>query len=205
MRLFMGLVLIAGLVAGLLAGCAPGEVVVEVTRVVEEVVEVTVEVTRVVPEVMTVVVFPTAEPVTATPEASATPTATPTAEPTAAPTAAPAARSYTSGDVIAAFQAAGLEVGTVSPLEVEPGAPLPQSHIEASRFLIPSLGEGNGGRVFSFANQTERDMVYEYYQNLPLAGFSTWVSANGLLVLQINSSLPRERWLEYEGVFQGLP
>ncbi len=197
----------------ILTACTPAgseetqtvEVISEVTRLVQATVEVEVtrlvEVTRIVPEIMTVVVFPTAAPPTPTDETTPTPESTETATP--APTTA-SARTYTSGDVLAAFQAAGLEVGTVSPLVVEPGAPLPQSYVEASRFLIPSIGEGNGGRVFSFANIRERDMVYEYYLHLPLPGLSTWVSANSLLVLQINDALPRDRWLEYEAVFQGL-
>ena len=201
------LVVVFGLL--LLAGCGGQEVMVEVTRVVERVAEVTmevpvtrlVEVTRVVPEIMTVVVYPTAEPASATPEATATtePTATPMALPTAPP-----ARSYASGDVIAAFQAAGLEVGGTSPIPTDDPGPVPNSYVEATRFLIPSLGPESGGRVFSFASMNERDMVLKYYQNLPLAGFTTWVTSNGLLVLQINNQLPRERWLEYDSVFQGL-
>ena len=174
------------------------EAPVEVTRVVVQTVEVPVEVTRIVDLEVTRVVTATPLPATNTPDPTAT------AEPMVVPTSALADRLYTSMDVITAFQAAGLEVGAVKPLAVEPGSPLPQSYMEATRFLIPSLGEGNGGRVFSFANVTERDMVYEYYKYLPLPGFSSWVSANGLLVLQINSALPREWWLEYDAVFQGL-
>lgn len=178
----------------------------EVTRIVETTVQVEVtrliEVTRVVPEIMTVVVFPTAEPATPTIENTPIPTPAPTSTPQ--PTA-PLARAYTSADVIAAFQAAGLEIGATTPIDpATEGGLVPKSYLEGTRFLIPSLGGDQGGRVFSFASTAERDMVFEYYQNLPLAGFSTWVSANGLLVLQINNLLPRDRWLEYEAVFQGL-
>ncbi len=208
MRYISRLVCLAALL--LLVACGTTEVV-EVTRVIESVAEVTVEVpvtqvvevTRVVPEIVTVVVFPTAAPASPTPEATAT------LEPTAAPTlppqpTLPPARSYSSADVIAAFQAAGLEVGDTSVIPTDDPGPVPNSYVEATRFLIPSLGPDSGGRVFSFASVGERDMVLEYYQNLPLAGFTTWVTADGLLVLQINNQLPRERWLEYVAVFEGL-
>lgn len=213
-----GSVLLAGLILLLLAvtGCGQTEVVVEVTRVVEEVVEVTVEVsvtqvvevTRVVPEIMTVVVFPTAEPATATPEPTATLEASPTA--TAAPTSlpeptSPPARSHMSGDVIAAFQAAGLEVGSTTVLSPNSDASLmPKTYAEGTRFIIPSLGSDRGGRVFSFATTADRDAVTSYYDTIAASGLTNWYSVNGLLVLQINGDLPSERWLEYEAVFQGL-
>lgn len=199
----------------LLVACGTTEVVVEVTRVIERVAEVTVEVpvtqvvvvTRIVPEIVTVVVFPTAAPASPTPETTATlePTAVPTTAPTLPPQpTSPPTRSYSSADVIAAFQAAGLEVGSTSAIPTDDPGPVPNSYVEATRFLIPSLGPDSGGRVFSFASGGERDMVLEYYQNLPLAGFTTWVTADGLLVLQINNQLPRERWLEYVAVFEAL-
>ena len=108
----------------------------EVTRIIE--------VTRLVPEIMTVVVFPTDEPVPPTAEVTATLEPLPTDIPLPAATLEPAAvaptQSHTSADVIAAFQAAGLEVGATTAFIPQSDPSLtPKTYTEGTRFVIPSL------------------------------------------------------------------
>lgn len=110
---------------------------------------------------------------------------------------------YTSQDAIDAFQAAGLEAENPTAIDPNEDNPVPKTFVEGQRFLIPSMGEDRGGRVFSFASEGELAQLRDYYE-----GFSgmlgSWVSVKDNLVLQVSVDLPREQWLEYEAVFQGL-
>lgn len=154
---------------------------VEVTRLVEATVEV--EVTRLV-EVM----------VTVTPSPS--PEASPTAE-------AAEFQKYTSQDAIDAFIAAGLEAESPEPVDPNDQSPLPKTFVEAQRFFIPSLGEDRGGRVFSFANQRELDIVRDYYEAFTGA-LASWVFVKDNLIVQIAADYPREQALLYETVLGSL-
>lgn len=112
--------------------------------------------------------------------------------------------SYTSDDAIDAFRAAGLEVGDTIPMDPNEETLAPKTWVEGQRFLIPSLGEDRGGRVMSFANDADLQVMQDYYE-----GFSgllaSWVSVKDNLLLQVSVDLPREQWLEYEAAFQSLP
>lgn len=174
---------------------------VEVTRVVEVTREVQVEVTREV-EVTRVV------EVTAVPEPTATlePTATP--EPTAvpAPTVATKQSAKRSPEqVLEAFRAAGLEAEGVTPLTKDDYGMAPYVG-SGFRFLIPSLGEDSGGRVFAVENKAEREQLRQYYEELGKASalFFSWVfvdEANGILV-QINGDLPEDQAKRYQAVVE---
>lgn len=173
---------------------------VEVTRELDREVTRIVEVTRLIPEIVTVVVFPTEEP---------TLTAIPTDVPTLVPTSVTESQGfefqkYDSTDAIAAFQNAGLEVGSIIPEVQEAGGLRPNTWVEGNRFLIPSLGDDRGGRVLSFASQNDLRIIEDYYKGF--SGFlASWVSVKHNLVLQVGADLPREQWLQYEKVFQALP
>jgi hypothetical protein len=111
---------------------------------------------------------------------------------------------YTSEDAIAAFRTAGLEVGDTIMMDPNENSILPKTWVEAQRFLIPSLGEDRGGRVFSFANDDELKVIQDYYEGFT-GVLANWVSVKDNLVLQIGADLPRDKWLEYEAAFQSLP
>jgi hypothetical protein len=48
------------------------------------------------------------------------------------------------------------------------------------------------------------DNTLFYGDNPPILPVPMWLSTNGLPLLLINNQLPRDRWLEYAAVFQGL-
>lgn len=111
---------------------------------------------------------------------------------------------FVSADAIAAFRDARLEVGALMP--VETAGPTPQTHREGTRFMIPSLGQDSGGRVFSFETQRDLDAKQAYYDNAGrnvLFGFS-WVFTHRNLLLQINGSLPRAEAIRYRDALLGL-
>lgn len=67
------------------------------------------------------------------------------------------------------------------------------------RFLIPSLGDDSGGRVFVCKNRKDRDVLANYYRSLGRAtamAFS-WVFVKGNIVLQINGDLDEQLAKEY--------
>lgn len=70
---------------------------------------------------------------------------------------------------------------------------------QGARFLIPSLGEDSGGRVFVCKNKKDRDALANYYRSLGRAtamAFS-WVFVKGNIVLQINGELDEQLAKEY--------
>jgi hypothetical protein len=141
-------------------------------------------------------------PVTVIVVATATATIAPTAEPTTVP--APAGR-FTADEVVAAFQAAGLEAESARPLTRDDYQMAPLVG-EGLRFLIPSLCEDCGGRVFAVENVEERDRLAKYYLDLPTisAMLFSWVYVRDNIVVQINGDLPDERAAEYERALAAL-
>lgn len=135
------------------------------------------------------------------------PTATPV-PPHVAPTTQTKAGRWTSLQVIEAFKAAGLEVGATKALTREDYGMAPLVAVEATRFLIPSLcAEGDcGGRVFTFANEANRDKMKEYYDRWgreSAALFShTFVRDN--ILIQINGVLTDEKAKRYEDALKAM-
>jgi hypothetical protein len=119
---------------------------------------------------------------------------TPGAPPALSP---PPALAYS---VIAAFKSAGLEAEQARPLTTEDYGNAPYL-CAGLRFFIPSLGAGNGGRLFVCNNPGEQAALAGYYQNLGKTGaaYFSWVYIKGTLLLQINGALPEASALKYEG------
>lgn len=136
--------------------------------------------------------------------APSTPTFTPTPVPVE-PTSLPK-HVHTSADVVAAFRAAGLEVGNTWQMTHEDYGLAPMLAREGTRFLIPSLGKEAGGRVMSFDTVEDRDKVKGYYDDLAKysAAFFSWTFAHDLLLVQINGDLPEEKAMEYKKVLESL-
>jgi hypothetical protein len=75
------------------------------------------------------------------------------------------------------------------------------------RFLIPSLGENRGGRVFS-GRLGELRRLKAYYDDLGEGSailFSwTYLNRRARILVQINGELSHAKWLKYRAVVRGL-
>jgi len=113
--------------------------------------------------------------------------------------AASAAKPLTTADVVAAFRAAGLEVGDARPMTRDDYGMAPLA-TEGTRFYIPSLGPDNGGRVMRFDTPAEAEKSVEYYTRLgkASAAFYSHVFVKGTIVVQINGKLPDEKAKAYQ-------
>ncbi len=118
---------------------------------------------------------------------------------------APTAQRSTN-DVIAAFKAAGLEAENPTKMTKEDYGLAPMAATEATRFLIPSLGEDTGGRAFIFENQEDLNRTKAYYDELgkASAAFFSWTFTNGLTLVQITGDLPEDKAKQYEAALQGM-
>ncbi len=105
----------------------------------------------------------------------------------------------TADDVIAAFKKAGLEAERPTKLSKEDYGAAPFV-CEGSRFLVPSIGEDSGGRVFICKNQEDRESLVDYYQKLGKASalFFSWVFVKDDIVVQINGDLKEDLARKYE-------
>lgn len=114
--------------------------------------------------------------------------------------AVPAALSSgpTGAEVIAAFKKAGLEAEAPTRLRPKDYGHAPYV-CKGTRFLIPSIGNDAGGRVFECATDEERDAIAEHYQRLGKlsATMFSWVLVKGRIVVQINSDLDEEKVEKY--------
>lgn len=144
-----------------------------------------------------------------------------TAEPTAAPApdnavtaavtppAAPdASTAVTSAEVVGAFAAAGLEAESPTAMTREDYGLAPLVSDDATRFLIPALGEDAGGRVFIVSDSADREALATLYREMgrASAAFYSHVLVRDDLgaLVQINGELPDEQAARYDTVLQGL-
>lgn len=76
----------------------------------------------------------------------------------------------------------------------------PMTATEGQRFLIPSLGEDNGGRVFSYSKPEDLEKMRRYYESLgrESAAFFSWVFIRENILVQINGQLPEVKARQYE-------
>jgi len=76
------------------------------------------------------------------------------------------------------------------------------------RFLIPSLGEDSGGRVFTFSNIADLRKLRRYYVALgreSAALYSyTFANHDRLVLVQINGELPDKKASRYRRVVAAL-
>jgi hypothetical protein len=109
------------------------------------------------------------------------------------------------GDVIAAFQAAGLEAEGSYLMSPEDYGLAPLAD-EGIRFLIPSLGPDNGGRVLYFKDPAYLAKSEEFYTRMgkEMAALHSWVFVRDNILVQINGELPEEQARKYEAVLQNM-
>ncbi len=121
------------------------------------------------------------------------------------PARARANSSWTSGDVVDAFLAAGLECDNPRTLSVDDGK-APFVAVEATRFMMPSVCTSCSGRIYSFDDQTELSKARQYYVDLGErdAQFFSWVYVRDNILLQLNGTLAEDQAMEYEQVLMDL-
>lgn len=191
------------LLVAMAIACSTESEIIEVTRIFEGTVEVTVEVTRVVSEVTEVEVTRLVE-VEVTRLVEVLPTQE-TASIAAAEPAEPFAK-FSSQEVANAFKAAGLESENLRPMTRDDYGSAPFVG-EGTRFFIPSLGEGSGGRVIAVDSLVNREALRTYYESLgqQSALFFSWVFVRDNIVVQINGDLSEDDARQYEAVLNSLP
>lgn len=103
----------------------------------------------------------------------------------------------TTEDIIKAFKDAGLDVGEVADLDTKEFG---KTREEGKYFLVPSLGDNSGGRIFKFKDKKGLDEAKSYYDGLgnssPLLFSHT--HKNGLFLLQINGTMEEEQFKKYK-------
>lgn len=111
------------------------------------------------------------------------------------------AQAITKQQVITAWKRAGLEVGKTFPMNRQSYgmAPLVGTGM---RFLIPSLGEGAGGRVFDVATAKDRQALAGYFNEISKSSAALYshVFIHKNIVVQINGDLSDARAAQYKKV-----
>jgi hypothetical protein len=95
--------------------------------------------------------------------------------------------------IIQKFKDAGLEAE--SPTKMGPkNYGMAPFVCKGTRFLIPSLGEDAGGRLFVCKNKNEANAIAGFYNSLgrTSAALFSWVYQKQTVVLQINGELDEE-------------
>ena len=107
----------------------------------------------------------------------------------------------TADDVINAFKEAGLEAQQPYKMTKDDYGMAPYV-CEGTRFLIPSLGENSGGRIFICDSNNHLDALQTYYTKLGEASaiFFSWVFTKNNILVQINGDLAENIARQYEQV-----
>ncbi|MFC7062835.1 stress protein [Halobacillus seohaensis] len=114
--------------------------------------------------------------------------------------------SITVDGAIKAFQDAGLEAENATEMTKDDYGMAPMKSEEGKRFLVPSIEEGAGGRIFSFEKEEDLDQMKEYYDSLgeESAIFFSWTIKHENILVQINGDLPEEKYEEYKTTLESL-
>ncbi|GAQ18531.1 stress protein [Oceanobacillus picturae] len=116
------------------------------------------------------------------------------------------ASGLTNDDVVSAFKDAGLEAEEPTEMTKDDYGMAPMKATEGTRFLIPSLGEDSGGRIFTYDNDSDLDQMKEYYDTLgeESAMFFSWTIKHKNVLVQINGDLEEETYEEYKAALEEL-
>jgi hypothetical protein len=109
------------------------------------------------------------------------------------------AKTVTSGDVLAAFKAAGLEETHITSMTRTDYALTPYV-CDGTQFLISSLGTDTGGKIFICDKAADLDKLNQYYTALNQTSdlLRSWVFIKGSVLVQINGSLPEAKARQYQ-------
>lgn len=119
---------------------------------------------------------------------------------------------HTPADVIAAFQDAGLEAESPTPMTREDYGLAPLVAEEGIRFVIPSLCDDCGGRVLSFKSRADLDKMKSYYDRIGKASAAFFshvftlidVPRGDYILVQINGDLPDDAAAQYGAALESL-
>jgi hypothetical protein len=113
----------------------------------------------------------------------------------------------TASDVIAAFQAAGLEAESRALTQDDYGAAPYLCADGAQRLLIPSLGADTGGRVFQCADPADATRLKAYYDALgeSSALFASYTYQRDGTLVQLTSDLDEATAKQYEAALMQMP
>lgn len=108
-------------------------------------------------------------------------------------------------DVVGAFKAANLEAESVRPMTKEDYGAAPYV-CTGTRFLIPSLGDEAGGRIFICDSDKDRDALSTFYTEMGKSSalFFSWVFVKDRIVVQINGDLQEDQARQYEAALNGM-
>jgi hypothetical protein len=111
-------------------------------------------------------------------------------------------------DVIAKFKAAGLEAESPAKMDAHAygAAPL-VCQDGARRFLIPSLGQDKGGRLFVCGDASDATKLKTYYDELGKSSalLHSWTYQKDAVILQLNGDVPQAMADRYGAVINALP
>ena len=74
-----------------------------------------------------------------------------------------------------------------------------ETYKEATRFEIPSVGEGKGGRVFTFDTRRDLERVKNYYESFSSDSYS-YVFVKDNILMQLKGELPIQGAGQYRAV-----
>lgn len=119
---------------------------------------------------------------------------------------APKAKSWNSGQAVEVFKKAGLECENTRAMTKDDYGMAPMLAKEGTRFFIPSLGEGSGGRIFSFDKVEDLEKTKEYYESFAKqsAVFFSWLFTKDNILVQINGDLKEEKAKQYQAALENL-
>jgi len=120
--------------------------------------------------------------------------------------ASPDFQKWTSQQIIAEFQAAGLEIGAPVSLTSEDFNMFIRKTDDAKFYFIPSACEGCRGRVFAYSNKTDLNLTKSYYENLAKGGnwLHSWLFIKDNILIQMPGDIPEEKALRYQQVLESI-
>ncbi len=111
-------------------------------------------------------------------------------------------KKWKASQVVDAFKAVGLEIANPRPMTKEDYGSVPQVAQEGIRFFLPSLGGNKGGRIYSFASNSDLQTVKQYYD--AQSGTPPWIFIKDNILVQIHGDLPKARAQQYQGALNAM-
>lgn len=96
-----------------------------------------------------------------------------------------------------------MKIGGVRPMTRDDYGMAPMLADEGTRFLVPSLGPDNGGRIMSFSNAEDLAKMKAYYDDMKKtsAALFSWTATRHNLLLQMSGDMPEK---QFHGLFEAV-
>ncbi|MEV2911396.1 hypothetical protein ABNF65_23005, partial [Paenibacillus larvae] len=123
---------------------------------------------------------------------------------TEAPTKESKSKVTTAQQLAEKFKQEGLEVGDIKKMEAPDYGPAPKTAKEGVRILVPSLGEDDGGRLFTFDSKEDLEKLKSYYDKLgkEMGFLYSHTYAKGDFLLQMNGKMNEDQFKKYREVME---